>query len=78
MENEEKQETLEERFERIEKEQKEHIEKLQNQINEHDELIKKYMTTPSNIQVESEEDEAEPYTRKDVEDVLKIIKNKRS
>ena len=80
MENEEKKElSLEEQFEQLKIEQQKEIENLKQKLSERDNLIRKYMTIPSNQKSDIGEQEIEEneITQDDIKKVLDKIYSKR-
>lgn len=79
MENEEKEISLEEQFEQLKIEQQKEIENLKQKLNERDNLIRKYMTIPSNQKsnIDEQENEEDEITQDDIKKVLDKIYSKR-
>lgn len=80
MENEEKKEiSLEEQFEQLKIEQQKEIENLKQKLTERDNLIRKYMTIPSNQKsnIDEQESEENEITQDDIKKVLDKIYSKR-
>lgn len=80
MENEEKKElSLEEQFEQLKIEQQKEIENLKQKLSERDNLIRKYMTIPSNQKsnIDEQETDENEITQDDIKKVLDKIYSKR-